>query len=94
LKEDPMTDGESTSESFDFQSDHGDHKPAERDADVLTPHEACEAVSQILFSINLTVNAAQRAAPDASPRLRELLEMLHRQCAGGLELVRHFRDGS
>jgi hypothetical protein len=46
-----------------------------------------EAISQILFSIGLTVHSAQRAAVDNPERVPGLLELIRQQSAAALEQV-------
>jgi hypothetical protein len=44
-----------------------------------------EAISQILFSIGLTVHSAQRAAVENPKQVPELLELIRQQSAAALE---------
>jgi hypothetical protein len=83
-----MTDHERGRENGGSLPDQTTEEPARPEPHAMSMHEGHEAISQILFSLTLTIDAAQREAVTNPARLPELLALLRKQADAGLELMR------
>jgi hypothetical protein len=75
-------------DNIDFLHDQEVQNPASLVSPAETLHLGHEAISQILFSIGLTVHSAQRAAVNDPKRVPQLLELIRQQSGAALEQLR------
>jgi hypothetical protein len=79
-------------ENIDFLHDQEVQNPASLVSPAQTLRAGHEAISQILFSIGLTVHSAQRAAVNNPKRVPEILELIRQQSSAALEQLRLLCD--
>lgn len=83
-----MADSVPSSNKTDRLRDHIGQHAAVPEPAASTARECHEAIAQILFSLNLTLHTAQRAAVDEPERVPELLKLMGQQLDTMLELSR------